>query len=183
MNNEYAWIYFFDAPYLVCGSILWAPYLSPYSRSIEFHQNVWVLKHILLLKRSVCSEEVPESSWKHHKSKELEFLHRSCTSFFFWINSEKIFFEARTKKSLDFFWRKKNREISKISISQNFQILIFQKILRNPTFGDFFVKILKIFLKKKFRSRKKIFWTSNFFFDPKYTLWGYFNMYSDGVGP
>ena len=30
-------------------------------------------------KVSVCPEGVPESSWKPHKSKDLEFLHRSCT--------------------------------------------------------------------------------------------------------
>ena len=110
-------------------------------------------------KVSVCPEEVPESSWKHHKSKDLEFLHRSCTLKKFSTlkkNIKKNIKKMQILKS-DFCWTffLELSKIEKVEIfnqNHDFQIL-------TPDFGK-----SQDFSRKNFRCR--IFFSSEvrFFF-------------------
>ena len=113
-------------------------------------------------KVSVCPEGVPESSWKPHKSKDLEFLHRSCTLKKFSTLKQNIKKNIKKMKIfeiwflLNFFSRTfKNRK------SRNFQ--------SKSWFSDFdsrFWKISRFFPKKNSISKKIFFLLEmRFFFD------------------
>ena len=101
-------------------------------------------------------DRVPESLWKPHQSKAINFLHRSYVPTFFptptkkYVFSEsKIFFEKKSAKNI-FRW--KSRKNLKFRFSDNiFRISDF--------FRDFHRKIFlaDFFFEKYFWTRKKIF--------------------------
>ena len=114
-------------------------------------------------KVSVCPGGVPESSWKPHKSEDLEFLHRSCTLKKISTLKKNIKKNIKKKKILksDFCWFF-SRTFKKRK-SRNFQSKSWFSY-----FDSRFWKISRFFPKKNIRSRKNIFFVG----DEIFFRWG-----------
>ena len=80
---------------------------------------------------------VHETCWKHHKSKDNNFLHRSYTPKQF-STPKKNIFRASSKKSSNILVEKKTRQNLQKSEIENFQMLKIENC-------DFFVENLSFF--------------------------------------
>ena len=101
-------------------------------------------------------DRVPESLWKPHQSKAINFLHRNYVATFFPTPTKKYFFSGSKifseKKSEKFIFRWISRKNLKFRFSdKKFRISVFfRDFHRNIFLADFFFE-------KYFWSRKKIF--------------------------
>ena len=119
---------------------------------------------------------VPQTLWKHHKSKDQKILHRSYTPKFF-LNSEKNYFFRVQKKIGEKIDQKFSEKKSKKKICKNPKISKFEKskisifrILRFSNFFRFFFRIFfwnffgRFFSENFLNSEKKIFFGVEIFF-------------------
>ena len=149
---------------------------------------------IFFVRRAVEGVRVLKTLWKHHKSKEHIFLHRSYTPFFFNFE-KKIFFSVDQKKIENFSTKKKSRKkigqifwskFSTIEISEKkyfprkfpkfFQICKIPESLRIwvPAWSDFFFESVKI--QHQPQNPTHVFWSEIFNYVPFHTVAGSVSM-------
>ena len=137
-----------------------------------------VYRKIVYLAKLNCSkthEGVPESFWKHHKSKDRDFLHRSYTAKIFPTPKRKNFgakknrrkkFRQKITEKMENFKKSEKWKISNLKKSQ-----IWKKNQKSSFFNFLIFRGKKcviffrtFFSKKFFRFRKKIFFFGAGFF-------------------
>ena len=103
----------------------------------------------------LARSRVPESLWKPHQSKAINFLHRNCEPTFFPTPTKKFFF--RDQK---YFSKKISKNYFSVKIPKKSEISIFGQIFSNFRFFSGFSPINifgRFFFEKYFWSRKNIF--------------------------
>ena len=140
-----------------CGTVDFPYRAVPWIRPVEGRGvNAGLNLRWFFVRRAVEGVRVLKTLWKHHKSKEHIFQHRSYIPIFFSTSKKNIFF-GRPKYFSKMFRRKKNRE-------------------KNRSF--FFVNFFLCwnFRRKKYFPRKfskKMFWSpkKNFFLVAEFFFW------------